>query len=521
MTSSTQRNMAGNMLGNRYMLLSMIAKGGMGEVWKARDRLTGKIVAAKVLRPELSGESLPLNRLRLEAQNTLLVEHPNIASVFDSGEDNGRGWIIMELVEGRPLTDYLRGGQRIAPEYLIPLLIQMAMALGAAAHAGVVHRDIKPANVLIRPNGTVKLTDFGISRTKDQVDLTQAGMVMGTAQYLPPEQALGELATSSGDLYSVGVIAYEACAGRRPFTGKTQVDIAFAHVHEDLPPLPSDVPQELASVIYHLLEKDPQRRPESADALVRELVEAAQALNLSIAAHPLPRPVPVEDEGGATSVARTSAQPVVAPVHHEPVHHLPEEMLAPVDMESASLDRVIPERPALRFTPVRQSPTAPVQEPAPVPRSCEPSSHTIRHAPSPSATHSPTAHAGRPAVRTSSMGVQRVNTGRRPRVSEKVLWESVSHATVQAVDYPSARPVRTDYSRSLVAPPLTRSQKIVRWAIAIVLTIAILVLLTVSARHFLGSGLSSVLPTPTQAAAALPFEGDVAETLDYLEAHHV
>ena len=218
---------AGRVLGGRYTLLTPIAQGGMGEVWKARDRVSGHIVAAKVLRPELAGEELSLSRLRLEARNSMSISHPNIANTQDSGQEDGIGWIIMELVDGYPLTDYLRGGSRIEPEYLMPILVQVAMALGAAARAGVVHRDIKPANILVRPDGMVKLTDFGISRATGQVNLTAAGMVMGTAQYLPPEQAMGEIATPIGDLYALGVIAYEAAAGRRPFTGETQVDIAF------------------------------------------------------------------------------------------------------------------------------------------------------------------------------------------------------------------------------------------------------------------------------------------------------
>lgn len=331
--TGTSRNSAGRMIGGRYMLLSLIAKGGMGEVWKARDQLSGRLVAAKVLRPELSGEELPLSRLRLEAKNTLRIEHPNIAAVLDSGEDGGCGWLVMELIDGRPLTDYLKGGQRLSAEYLIPVLIQMAMALSAAAAAGVVHRDIKPANVLIRPSGMVKITDFGISRTADQVDLTAVGMVMGTAQYLPPEQALGEVATTLGDLYALGVIAYEAAAGKRPFTGSSQVEIAFAHVNEAVPPLPSDVPAPLAQVIMHLLEKEPSQRPASGRALVRDLVGAAQALDIPISPRPLPQP------GGVAPQA--PAQPVVPPIEHTPTRTLPEEMLRPVDLEAASLDAVV------------------------------------------------------------------------------------------------------------------------------------------------------------------------------------
>ena len=319
---------AGRVLGGRYTLLTPIAQGGMGEVWKARDRVSGHIVAAKVLRPELTGEELSLSRLRLEARNSMSISHPNIANTQDSGEEDGIGWIIMELVDGYPLTDYLRGGTRIEPEYLMPILVQVAMALGAAARAGVVHRDIKPANILVRPDGMVKLTDFGISRARDQVNLTAAGMVMGTAQYLPPEQAMGETATPIGDLYALGVIAYEAAAGRRPFTGETQVDIAFSHVNDPVPPLPDFVPEPLADVILHLLEKDPAKRPESGAAAVREIAGAAKAMGISVT----PRPLPLPKTAQLTPETRTPVQPsvpILAPVRHLTRRTLPDEMLQP------------------------------------------------------------------------------------------------------------------------------------------------------------------------------------------------
>ena len=319
---------AGRVLGGRYTLLTPIAQGGMGEVWKARDRVSGHIVAAKVLRPELAGEELSLSRLRLEARNSMSISHPNIANTQDSGEEDGIGWIIMELVDGYPLTDYLRGGSRIEPEYLMPILVQVAMALGAAARAGVVHRDIKPANIIVRPDGMVKLTDFGISRAMGQVNLTAAGMVMGTAQYLPPEQAMGEVATPIGDLYALGVIAYEAAAGRRPFTGETQVDIAFAHVNDPVPPLPDFVPEPLADVILHLLEKDPAKRPESGSAAVREIASAAKAMGISVT----PRPLPLPKAAQRPEEVRTPVQPsvpIVAPVRHLTRRTLPDEMLQP------------------------------------------------------------------------------------------------------------------------------------------------------------------------------------------------
>ena len=319
---------AGRVLGGRYTLLTPIAQGGMGEVWKARDRVSGHIVAAKVLRPELAGEELSLSRLRLEARNSMSISHPNIANTQDSGQEDGIGWIIMELVDGYPLTDYLRGSSRIEPEYLMPILVQVAMALGAAARAGVVHRDIKPANILVRPDGMVKLTDFGISRATGQVNLTAAGMVMGTAQYLPPEQAMGEIATPIGDLYALGVIAYEAAAGRRPFTGETQVDIAFSHVNDPVPPLPDFVPEPLADVILHLLEKDPAKRPESGSAAVREIAAAAKAMGISVT----PRPLPLPKAAQRPAEVRTPVQPsvpIVAPVRHLTRRTLPEDMLQP------------------------------------------------------------------------------------------------------------------------------------------------------------------------------------------------
>ena len=174
----------------------------------------------------------------------------------------------------------------------------------------------------------VKLTDFGISRATGQVNLTAAGMVMGTAQYLPPEQAMGEIATPIGDLYALGVIAYEAAAGRRPFTGETQVDIAFSHVNDPVPPLPDFVPEPLADVILHLLEKDPAKRPESGSAAVREIAAAAKAMGISVT----PRPLPLPKAAQRPAEIRTPVQPsvpIVAPVRHLTRRTLPEDMLQP------------------------------------------------------------------------------------------------------------------------------------------------------------------------------------------------
>ncbi|CED90571.1 serine/threonine-protein kinase, partial [Actinomyces succiniciruminis] len=232
-------------LQGRYQLVERIALGGMGEVWRATDLRSGRAVAAKILRPELAGDEIFLSRLRAEAANSRGLRHPNLAVVLDSGERHGSGWIVMELVQGRALSDILAERGTMPPEEILPILAQVARALQVVHDSGVVHRDVKPSNILINREGLAKLTDFGISMGVNQRPMTATGMVMGTAQYLAPEQAMGNMATPSGDLYALGVIAYEALAGHRPFTGSTQVDIAFAHVNQPVPPLPDHLPAEV------------------------------------------------------------------------------------------------------------------------------------------------------------------------------------------------------------------------------------------------------------------------------------
>lgn len=269
-------------LGDRYDLRERIAIGGMGEVWIAWDDHLHRNVAAKVLRAEFVGESLFLDRLRAEARNAAGLSHQNIAAMYDYGEADGSGYLIMEYVPGEPLSELLAREGTLTPDQVLPILAQTARGLHAAHRAGVVHRDIKPANLLLTPDGYVKLTDFGISLGSNQAPMTAAGMVMGTAQYLPPEQAMGRPATAAGDIYGLGVVAYEVLVGRRPFTGKTQVDIAFAHVNKPVPAMPESIDARVRAVVEQMLAKDPEQRPRSAASLARSLEELARLLHVDV-----------------------------------------------------------------------------------------------------------------------------------------------------------------------------------------------------------------------------------------------
>lgn len=301
---------AGRLIGGRYVLSSRLAIGGMGEVWRALHNDTSTPIALKVLRPELAGQQLFLSRLRNEATNASRLHHPNLAQVYDSGEEEGLGWIAMELVEGTPLTQILADNPILPIDFLLSVMMQTANALDTVHRAGIVHRDIKPGNLMVTPQGMVKLTDFGISRANNQVTLTAAGMVMGTAQYLPPEQAVGNPATPAGDLYALGVIAYESLAGKRPFTGKQQVDIAFAHVNKPVPALPDTVPAPLAALVMALLEKDPRKRPPSALALGDRIEQVMCDLGISFARKPEDVQAAAEAAKRADADAKAQAQAI-------------------------------------------------------------------------------------------------------------------------------------------------------------------------------------------------------------------
>jgi serine/threonine-protein kinase len=295
-------------LGDRYELHQLIAAGGMGQVWRGTDIALHRSVAVKVLRSEYTGDPSFLARFRAEAQHAASLSHPNIAAVFDYGEEiaqDGTGetlaYLVMELVEGEPLSALVAREGPLGTATTLSLLRQTAFALGEAHRAGMVHRDVKPGNILVRPDGSVKITDFGIAWSARSVALTRTGQVIGTPQYLSPEQAEGRLASPASDVYALGLIGYECLAGRPAFDGDNAVTIALKQVRQDPEPLPGELPPGVRHLIGRALVKDPAGRFPDGSAF-------AAAIDDLLAGRPLaeaPRTVAVPSP--SPSVARPPA----------------------------------------------------------------------------------------------------------------------------------------------------------------------------------------------------------------------
>jgi beta-lactam-binding protein with PASTA domain/tRNA A-37 threonylcarbamoyl transferase component Bud32 len=262
-------------VGGRYELSELLGRGGMAEVRRAVDQRLGRSVAVKQLRADLAVDPTFQARFRREAQSAAGLNHPTIVAVYDTGEEidplSGVSipYIVMELVEGPTLRDVLREGRKILPERALELAQGVLEALSYSHKAGIVHRDIKPANVMLTPNGGVKVMDFGIARAvaDTSATMTQTAAVIGTAQYLSPEQARGETVDARSDLYSTGCLLYELLAGRPPFVGDSPVSVAYQHVREaPVPPsqLDPEITPEIDAVVLKALAKDPDDRYQSA-----------------------------------------------------------------------------------------------------------------------------------------------------------------------------------------------------------------------------------------------------------------
>ena len=244
-------------------------------MWEATDLVLGRRVGIKILRDDLVDSPVFLERFRAEARHTAGLAHNGIASVFDYGEDHDGdelvAYLVMELVDGKPLSKLMAEQGPLPAGMVLSVLAQAAEALNAAHTMGVVHRDVKPGNLLVLDDGTVKVTDFGIARAANSVALTEVGQVIGTAQYISPEQATGGEATPASDVYSLGVVGYEMLAGKPPFTADNAGAVAMAHVHHTPPPLPATVPSGLSAAILGALSKDPADRPADAGAFATDL----------------------------------------------------------------------------------------------------------------------------------------------------------------------------------------------------------------------------------------------------------
>ena len=258
-------------LANRYVLLECVAVGGMSEVWRARDDVLQRTVAVKILGRQLLGSSEFASRFRAEARHSASLSHPGVASVYDYGEDGQRAFLVMEFVDGESLSTLL-GRTPIPPlTTTLSILSQTAEALHAAHSAGIIHRDVKPGNIMITPAGATKVTDFGIARATGAISVTAVGQVLGTPQYMSPEQASGQEVGPASDIYSLGVVAYEALAGRRPFIESTPLALALAHVNSVPPMLPDSVPPDVRALVERAMSKDPARRPASAAMFAADL----------------------------------------------------------------------------------------------------------------------------------------------------------------------------------------------------------------------------------------------------------
>ena len=306
-------------LGDRYELHQLIAAGGMGQVWRAQDLALHRTVAVKVLRSEYTGDPTFVARFRAEAQHAASLSHPNIAAVFDYGEEiaqDGTGetlaYLVMELVEGEPLSALVAREGALGTTTTLSLLRQTAFGLGEAHRAGMVHRDVKPGNILVRPDGSVKITDFGIAWSARSVALTRTGQVIGTPQYLSPEQAEGKLASPASDVYALGLIGYECLTGHPAFEGDNPVTIALKQVRQDPEPLPDDLPARVRGLIGRALIKDPSARfPDGAafvgaidDVLAgRDLPEAPPTVSAALVEPRSP------DSSETRAVARPPARP--------------------------------------------------------------------------------------------------------------------------------------------------------------------------------------------------------------------
>jgi tRNA A-37 threonylcarbamoyl transferase component Bud32 len=343
---------SGQLIAERYRLDRRIAVGGMGEVWEGADTRLDRKVAVKVLKAELSGDAEFLHRFRTEARMTASLNHPGIAAVHDYGETasipdgpDDTAYLVMELVDGEPLAAIISRG-RLTADRTMDLLQQAGTALQEAHERGLVHRDVKPGNILVTPTGKVKITDFGIAKAADAAPVTRSGMVMGTAHYIAPEQALGHEAEPASDVYSLAVCGYECLTGHRPFLSENAVTVAMMHIRDRPPPLPPDVPPGPRALIESTLVKDPRQR-------YRNGGEFASAVRAVRAGQPLPAPsgLAIATGAGMTATGMTGAVMTVTPGMAPPMQAAQMTHSIPPQVNPGSMPGMHPVQPGMHGVP--------------------------------------------------------------------------------------------------------------------------------------------------------------------------
>lgn len=302
----------GEVINNRYVLDRQIGVGGMATVWAAHDRLLGRQVAVKILSDRYASDPGFVERFRREASAAASLSHQNIVAVYDRGEASGRYYIVMEYLPGPDLKAIIREHGRLEPRHCVDAALQILAALSAAHRRDLIHRDIKPQNVLVSHDGHLKVTDFGIARAGDEADVTDAGSVIGTAQYLSPEQARGADVTTASDCYSVGVVLYEMLTGRVPFDGDKPVAIAMRQVNE--PPIAPklivpQIPDALNAIVMKALEKRASNRYRTAEEFTQALMAVRPMLAVPTESTQVMAPVDESTQilAGAPAAARTTA----------------------------------------------------------------------------------------------------------------------------------------------------------------------------------------------------------------------
>ena len=274
--------LVGQVLDRRYRVLSHIADGGMASVYVALDERLDREVALKVMRPSLAADETFVSRFRREARSAARLSHPNVVAVYDQGEDEGRMFLAMELVNGHTLRQVMQDEGPLTPRAALDIIDAVLQALGAAHSAGLIHRDVKPENVILREDGVVKVADFGLARAVTSATSTaQTGVLLGTVAYLAPEQVERGIADARSDVYAAGLLLFEMLTGTQAFSGDTPIHVAYQHVHSTVP-APSSrvstVPAELDRLVALATDRDPDGRPVDAGAFLRQVRRSRVAL---------------------------------------------------------------------------------------------------------------------------------------------------------------------------------------------------------------------------------------------------